>query len=294
MNDKYSIERNYDIMSNFIFSKKFDNKQAFENYLQTQRYFSASYAHCHHEGESAPDDNSILLFNTGDVVAVWDDRIGSGYVSPAITSRMNESKKTQKTIKSATVSKLQKIIKEGVSKFHKQIIKENGFDQYGNAYGYDDDNISDEDAMIKFDREHSKNPDKYIDPRTVNSDLEAIDENEEVATPQVMDMLNGYLEAALWTEEDELGDSNIESDVSFEAKVDSYRDIKNFMNQAGELIDNIDPSQVGHDLWLTRNGHGTGFWDRDLGEIGDKLSDIALSMGSKSVYVGDDGKIYME
>ncbi len=24
----------------------------------------------------------------------------------------------------------------------------------------------------------------------------------------------------------------------------------------------FDWAQVGHDLWLTRNGHGTGFWDR--------------------------------
>ena len=29
---------------------------------------------------------------------------------------------------------------------------------------------------------------------------------------------------------------------------------------------------AGHDYWLTRNGHGTGYWDRDLGEIGDQLT----------------------
>lgn len=27
-------------------------------------------------------------------------------------------------------------------------------------------------------------------------------------------------------------------------------------------LDKYDPTQVGHDLWLTRNHHGAGFWDR--------------------------------
>lgn len=31
---------------------------------------------------------------------------------------------------------------------------------------------------------------------------------------------------------------------------------------------------IGHDLYLTSAGHGVGFWDRDLGELGDKLSAI--------------------
>lgn len=29
----------------------------------------------------------------------------------------------------------------------------------------------------------------------------------------------------------------------------------------------------GHDFWLTRNGHGSGFWDRsELGELGEQIS----------------------
>lgn len=31
--------------------------------------------------------------------------------------------------------------------------------------------------------------------------------------------------------------------------------------------------QAGRDFWFTRNGHGVGFWDRGLGEIGDLLSE---------------------
>ena len=32
-------------------------------------------------------------------------------------------------------------------------------------------------------------------------------------------------------------------------------------------------SHIGHDFWLTSQGHGAGFWDRGLDEIGDTLTD---------------------
>lgn len=53
-----------------------------------------------------------------------------------------------------------------------------------------------------------------------------------------------------------------------------------------------DETHVGHDYWLTRNGHGTGFWDRGLGALGDLLS--AACRGREVwTYRGDDGLIYV-
>lgn len=52
-------------------------------------------------------------------------------------------------------------------------------------------------------------------------------------------------------------------------------------------------SQAGHDFCLSRNGHGAGFFDRDLEEDGDRLQDAAEQMGSCEAYLGDDGKIYV-
>lgn len=52
--------------------------------------------------------------------------------------------------------------------------------------------------------------------------------------------------------------------------------------------------QHAHDLWLTRNGHGAGFWDRGYGEVGDKLSEIAKLMGSKDASPAGDGKVVIE
>lgn len=52
--------------------------------------------------------------------------------------------------------------------------------------------------------------------------------------------------------------------------------------------------RAGHDFWLTRNGHGAGFWDRGLGDLGQRLSDAAEIYGSVDLYAGDDGYIYGE
>lgn len=53
-------------------------------------------------------------------------------------------------------------------------------------------------------------------------------------------------------------------------------------------------SMAGHDFWLTRNGHGAGFWDGDWPEPhGDKLDAVAKGFGSISLYLGDDGKVYL-
>ena len=54
----------------------------------------------------------------------------------------------------------------------------------------------------------------------------------------------------------------------------------------------VDWGRMGHDFYLTREGHGTGFWDRGYGELGDRLSEAAKVYGSANVFIGDDGLIY--
>ena len=48
------------------------------------------------------------------------------------------------------------------------------------------------------------------------------------------------------------------------------------------------PSQFGHDLALTRNHHGAGFWDRGLGVAGDVLTEWAQSLGELHLFHGHD------
>lgn len=54
-----------------------------------------------------------------------------------------------------------------------------------------------------------------------------------------------------------------------------------------------DSERAGIDLWLTRCGHGVGFWDRRLGDLGDKLTESASALGNLDPYIGDDGRVYL-
>lgn len=56
-----------------------------------------------------------------------------------------------------------------------------------------------------------------------------------------------------------------------------------------------DAEKAGHDLWLTRNRHGAGFWDGDwLEPYATHLTDAAHKLGECNPYVGDDGRIYID
>lgn len=78
-----------------------------------------------------------------------------------------------------------------------------------------------------------------------------------------------YLEACLWTEEKEhLWIEDLPADTIKQMKADC----KSFLDKAMMLglLDTYNPNhqytieeQAGHDFWLTRNGHGAGFWDRE-------------------------------
>lgn len=49
---------------------------------------------------------------------------------------------------------------------------------------------------------------------------------------------------------------------------------------------------LGHDLYLTSEGHGAGFWDRGLNELGDKLTEFSKSCATIHIwYDGENNKI---
>jgi hypothetical protein len=118
----------------------------------------------------------------------------------------------------------------------------------------------------------------------------------------------GYIEAALFTEEEdlreEIGRSPSFHDFAAETLAAILEDCRKFQVEHEILIRRAffksntayTAECAGRDFWYTRNGHGVGFWDRGLGDIGDALS---AACGFKTafpdvwLYSGDDGKIYI-
>lgn len=124
-----------------------------------------------------------------------------------------------------------------------------------------------------------------------------------VAGSQLDAFTAAYIEALYFTngrgiDEDEFGpDDELDPHEVGHIK----RDCEDFQLEVKDLLaeaysqDGYDRTQAGHDFWMTRNGHGTGFWDRGLPDaVGQALTEAAHAAGSVHPYKGDDGLVYLE
>lgn len=123
--------------------------------------------------------------------------------------------------------------------------------------------------------------------------------------------LRGYLEAALWTGTDESDDSGGRplderfsvSDFSAETMEIASRECAAFqMPNLADLDQHPRSSDgspaleyAGHNFWLSRCGHGSGFFDTDNlpEDARERLQDASRSAGERYVYIGDDGELHI-
>jgi hypothetical protein len=118
---------------------------------------------------------------------------------------------------------------------------------------------------------------------------------------------DAYIVAALWSSNDDDGNPLDASydfrDFAPEAQEKIKADCKAFYDAHSATWDGqylyvsefSDDQLAGHDFWLTRAGHGSGFWDRDWKhEVGQALTAASQALGECYIYVGDDGALYVE
>jgi hypothetical protein len=115
---------------------------------------------------------------------------------------------------------------------------------------------------------------------------------------QLDEFERGYIEAMFFTEchcdNPELENKGFD-DLAPEALRRIIDDCAKFHEENFELLmcvsDNLEKDGI--DFWLTRNGHGAGFWDRGYGEAGDTLTERAHAFGEINLYAGEDGRLYL-
>jgi hypothetical protein len=117
-----------------------------------------------------------------------------------------------------------------------------------------------------------------------------------VSTTALDEFTRAYVQAALWSSTDDDG-TPLDSKYSIEDIAPStleamVEDCQQFQQQNAEAIQENGDADGGHDFWLTRNGHGAGFWDGDWPENGKTLTLASKKFGEADLYVGDDGYIY--
>lgn len=119
-------------------------------------------------------------------------------------------------------------------------------------------------------------------------------------------LLSSYFETALWASTDESDESGGEpldanhsiEDFTIEGLKRMIAMTLDFVGAPG-VADAInatldDWGLAGHDLWLTQNGHGAGFWDGDWPEPeATLLTEAAHRVGGADIYVGDNGRLYV-
>lgn len=132
-----------------------------------------------------------------------------------------------------------------------------------------------------------------------------------VALNDLDEFTRAYIEAALWSSNDESDDRGGEpldanygpEDIAPESLEKVFEDCRKFQEEWGHLLTDENChyhgcsclTYAGHDFWFTRNGHGCGFWDGDWEDsVGETLTAACKEFRELYPCVGDDGKIYFE
>jgi hypothetical protein len=118
----------------------------------------------------------------------------------------------------------------------------------------------------------------------------------EIGDDRIEQFVMQYERTALWSsngEDEEPLDSKEDIEIADETRALFRKDCEAFLQEADVIAPGESDSDLAHDFWLTRNGHGAGFWDGDYEEeIGEKLTALAKKFRKVDLYVGDDGKVY--
>lgn len=105
-------------------------------------------------------------------------------------------------------------------------------------------------------------------------------------TPGGLDAFtSAYLEAAEWCLDEEANRAKVRGFAPSAVKramrdclkfqMDHAPELEAFCEATGRELD-----LAGYCFWMNRSGSGTGFWDRDAGEIGDCLSKASHEYGT--------------
>ena len=120
--------------------------------------------------------------------------------------------------------------------------------------------------------------------------------------PYFDQFFDSYIGTAIWSGTDDDGNN---LDENFDGKPGEFEpatykflqdDAKRFYDKYEKYFDDMTSAQTeqaGHDFWLTRNGHGAGFWDGGWPEpAATEMTNASKAAGEINLMIGDDGLLY--
>ncbi len=111
-----------------------------------------------------------------------------------------------------------------------------------------------------------------------------------------------YIEALYFTDAGDGDQPGKDAALDPETLLDIQADCRSFWRRFGCFVNAAEctrgsgeysiAAQAGHDFWLTRNGHGAGFWDGDWNKpYANMLAEGAQCYGVFETYLSDAGTI---
>lgn len=105
------------------------------------------------------------------------------------------------------------------------------------------------------------------------------------------------LDTALWSSSADVEGASLSAmcqreDIDAAVAVEFTREVADFCHAMWVDVVAVGAGQIGHDFVLTRNRAGAGFWDRGMGEVGDRLTAHCQPYGGFHLYAGEDGVVY--
>lgn len=136
---------------------------------------------------------------------------------------------------------------------------------------------------------------------------EAMTKATQIQTQAPPRFVRAYIDTLLWSTFDDDGepfeDTYGITDLAPESLAKIVADCGRFLAEVesagidleqGLLVDRDPAEHAGFHFWLTRNGHGAGFWGGDwTQEVGKRLTTIAKAFGEVWPHIGDDGRVYI-
>jgi hypothetical protein len=113
--------------------------------------------------------------------------------------------------------------------------------------------------------------------------------------------LHGYIVAALWTSTDDTDtplDKNHSIDcISTQSLLSALAECSRFMRECATDLTYLDDEHNGRNFWLTRNRHGSGYFDEDATSdealiAMQQLTHASHAFGEVDLYIGDDKKLH--
>lgn len=125
--------------------------------------------------------------------------------------------------------------------------------------------------------------------------------NEATVAANSLDVFtSAYIMAIYFTDTGDTDQPGSEAPLEPQARETIIRECREWQEQNAALLseayarEGYTAERAGHDFWLTRTGHGAGFWDREelrTDGLGDRLSDAARAAGDRWINETDAGMV---